>query len=88
MSFTATVVDIVEQGREAGQQVWQVLLDRTEFRAGDAGVLEAVAKSGAKLTVPVLGVVERGGEIWHQVQKPLLQETEVVGVVLTESSLG
>ena len=88
MSFTATVVDIVEQGREAGQQVWQVLLDRTEFRAGDAGVLEAVAKSGAKLTVPVLGVVERGGELWHQVQKPLLQEPEVIGVVLTESARG
>jgi len=87
VSFTASVMDIVEEGRESGRQVWLVLLDRTEFRVGDAGALEAVARSGAKLSVPVLGVVERGGELWHRVEKPLLQDTEVVGVVLTDGEV-
>lgn len=82
MSFSAVVVDIVEERRDAGRQQWQVLLSRTEFRAGDTGTLEAVARSGARLSVPVLGVVERDGELWHQVEKPLLQETMVTGRVL------
>jgi alanyl-tRNA synthetase len=80
------VVDIVDEGRATGRQVWQVLLDRTEFRVGDSGVLEAVARSGAKLTVQVLGVVERADELWHQVEKPLLQETEVTGIVTTQTA--
>jgi hypothetical protein len=85
VSFTAVVVDIVEERREAGRQRWQVLLDRTEFHAGEAGTLEAVSRSGARLSVPVLGVVERDGELWHQIEKPLLQETEVTGYVASES---
>lgn len=88
MSFSATVVDIVEERREAGGQRWQVLLDMTEFRAGDVGTLEAVARSGARLSVPVLGVVERGGELWHQVEKPLLQETAVTGHVFMTPANG
>ncbi|MDE1177172.1 MAG: hypothetical protein PW789_11310 [Edaphobacter sp.] len=85
MSFTAVVMDIVEERREAGRQRWLVQLDRTEFRPGDAGMLEAVARSGARLEVPVLSVVEHEGELWHQVEKPLLQETVVTGHVLTAS---
>jgi alanyl-tRNA synthetase len=88
MSFSAIVADIVEERREAGRQRWQVLLDRTEFRAGDVGTLEAVARSGARLSVPVLGVVERDGELWHQVEKPLLQETEVTGHVFAAPANG
>ena len=33
----------------------------TEFVAGDVGVLEAVARSGVRLAVPVLGVVVDAG---------------------------
>ena len=51
------VTDIREESRVAGRQRWQMALDRTEFVAGDVGVLEAVARSGARLVVPVLGVV-------------------------------
>ena len=77
MSFAAVVTDIVEESRAAGRQRWLVQLDRTEFRVGDVGIMEAVARSGARLSVPVLGVVERGTEIWHQVEKPLLAGTHV-----------
>jgi hypothetical protein len=54
-------------------------LDRTEFVAGDVGVLEAVARSGARLIVPVLGVVVDSGEVWHVVEKPLAAGTAVTG---------
>jgi hypothetical protein len=81
VSFSAVVVDIREESRVAGRQRWQVLLDRTEFTAGDTGELEAVARSGALLLVPVLGAVEDGGEIWLQVEKPLAAGTEVTGCV-------
>ena len=81
MSFSAVVVDIREERRLAGRQQWQVLLDRTEFAVGNTGVLEAVARSGARLLVPVLGAVQDGGEIWLQVEKPLAAGTEVTGRV-------
>src|ERR1700732_1882828 len=55
--FSGVVTDIREESRVAGRQRWQMALDRTEFVAGDVGMLEAVARSGAKLVVPVLGVV-------------------------------
>ena len=87
MSFAAVVVDIVEESRMAGRQRWLVLLDRTEFRVGDLGIIEAVARSGARLSVPVLGVVERGKEIWHQVEKPLLAGTHIAGNVDDGSSV-
>jgi hypothetical protein len=87
VSFAAVVVDIVEESRMAGCQRWLVLLDRTEFRVGDVGTIEAVARSGARLSVPVLGVVEREKEIWHQVEKPLLAGTHVTGYVTAESSI-
>lgn len=85
MSFSAVVVDIREERRVAGRQRWQVLLDRTEFRAGDVGSLEAVARSGARLVVPVLGAVSDGGEVWLQVEKPLAAGTEVAACVGAEA---
>ena len=80
--FAAVVTDIREESRVGGRQRWQMALDRTEFRAGDVGALEAVAPSGARLTVPVLGVVvDGGGEIWHVVEKPLAAGTAVMARV-------
>ena len=79
--FAAEVIDIREESRVAGRQRWQMALDRTEFVAGDVGVLEAVARSGARLVVPVLGVVMDAGEVWHVVEKPLAAGTRVTGRV-------
>jgi hypothetical protein len=87
VSFAAVVVDIVEESRVAGRQRWLVQLDRTEFRVGDVGTIEAVARSGARLSVPVLGVIEQGEEVWHQVEKPLLAGTHVTGHVGAISSI-
>src|SRR5205807_9227427 len=87
VSFAAVVVDIAEESRRAGRQQWLVLLDRTEFRVGDVGTIEAVARSGARLSVPVLGVVEREKGIWHQVEKPLLAGTHVTGYVTAGSAI-
>ena len=82
VAFTAVVTDIREESRVAGRQRWQMALDRTEFHVGDAGVLEAVARSGARLLVPVLGVeVDAAGEVWHVVEKPLAAGTAVSGRV-------
>ena len=82
VAFTAVVTDIREESRVAGRQRWQMSLDRTEFRAGDVGELEAVARSGARLLVPVLGVeVDAAGEVWHVVEKPLAAGTTVTGRV-------
>ena len=55
--FVGVVTDIREESRVAGNQRWQMTLDRTEFVVGDVGVLEAVSRSGARLLVPVLRVV-------------------------------
>ncbi len=80
--FRAVVLDIREERRIAGKVRWQVQLDRTEFVAGDAGRLEAKARSGVLLLVPVLSVVMDGtGAIWHVVEKPLAAGTEVTGRV-------
>jgi Ser-tRNA(Ala) deacylase AlaX len=79
--FSGVVTDIREESRIAGRQRWQMALDRTEFVAGDVGVLEAIARSGARLVVPVLGVVVDGGEVWHVVEKPLAAGTTVTGRV-------
>lgn len=81
VKFAAVVVDIREESRVAGKHRWQMALDRTEFRVGDAGALEAVAPSGVKLSVPVLEVVEDSGELWHVVEKPLAAGTAVTGEV-------
>ena len=80
--FSSLVTDIREESRVAGRQRWQMALDRTEFAAGDVGMLEAVARSGAKLLVPVLQVVmDAEGEVWHVVEKPLGAGTRVTGRV-------
>ena len=79
--FSSVVTDIREESREAGKQRWQMALEQTEFVVGDVGVLEAVARSGAKLVVPVLGVVVEAGEVWHVVEKPLGAGTRVTGRV-------
>ena len=80
--FYGVVTDIREESRVAGKQRWQMALDQTEFAVGDVGMLEAVARSGAKLVVPVLGVViDAGGEVWHVVEKPLAAGTRVTGRV-------
>ena len=77
--FSGVVTDIREESRVGGKQRWQMALDRTEFVAGDVGTLEAVARSGARLVVPVLGVVVEVGEVWHVVEKPLAAGTIVRG---------
>jgi hypothetical protein len=79
--FSGVVIDIREESRTAGRQRWQMMLDETKFIAGDVGVLEAVARSGTRLTVPVLGVVVEAGEVWHVVEKPLAAGTAVTGRV-------
>lgn len=80
--FEAVVTEIHEQSRVAGRQLWQIALTRTEFGTGDGGTLEAVARSGARLVVPVLGVeVDAAGEVWHLVEKPLTAGTAVTGRV-------
>ena len=80
--FSSVVTDIREESRALGRQRWQMKLERTGFAAGDAGELEAVARSGAKLVAPVLDVVQDAdGEVWHVVEKPLAAGTLVTGRV-------
>jgi len=80
--FAAVVTEIHEQSRGAGRQLWQIALNQTEFTVGDVGTLEAMARSGARLVVPVLGIqVDDAGEPWHLVEKPLTVGTEVTGRV-------
>ena len=80
--FSGVVTDIREESRVAGRQRWQMALDRTEFVVGDVGLLEAVARSGTKLVVPVLSVViDAAGGVWHVVEKPLAAGTRVTGRV-------
>lgn len=85
-TFDAEVTDIREVSRGNGQSLWQIALDRSAFyptsggQPHDLGTLEATAKSGAKLVVPVIAVEEdEAGEVWHSVQKPLLTGTVVQG---------
>ena len=78
MEFRSVVTDIRLEERAGGRARWQVQMERTEFVQGDVGAMEAVARSGAMLTVPVLAVVVDGaGEVWHVVEKPLTAGTEV-----------
>ena len=80
--FSAVVTDIREESRIGGRQRWQMALDRTEFGAGDVGTIEAVARSGVRLVVPVLDVVvDASGDVWHVVEKPLAAGTAVTARV-------
>jgi hypothetical protein len=56
-------------------------LSRTSFTAGDTGILEAVARSGTRIEIPVLAVIEEDGDTWHIVEKPLAGGTDVTGRV-------
>jgi alanyl-tRNA synthetase len=80
-AFTAAVTDIRLESRTGETARWQMTLDRTEFRPGDTGALEAVARSGTRIAVPVLAVIEDAGNIWHIVEKPLAAGTDVTGRV-------
>lgn len=85
MGFEAEVTDIRLESRKDGVNRWQLALDKTAFypesggQPWDLGTLEAVARSGARLEVPVLAVVEDDGEVWHVVEKPLMAGTVVTG---------
>ena len=82
VEFSAVVTDIRLESRMEGQTRWQMALDRTGFVAGNIGVLEAVARSGTRLEIPVLDVVvDEAGNVWHVVEKPLAAGTDVVGRV-------
>ena len=80
-SFTAVVTDIRLESREGDKVRWRMTLDRTEFKAGDTGVLEATSRTGTRIEVPVLAVIDDAGDIWHIVEKPLAAGTDVVGRV-------
>ena len=80
--FAAVVTDIREESRLGRQQRWQMALDRTDFGPGDTGVIEAIARSGRRLEVPVLAIeIDNAGEVWHLVEKPLAAGTAVTGRV-------
>ena len=79
--FSAVVTDIRLESREGGDVRWRMTLDKTEFAAGDVGVLEAVSRTGTRIEVPVLAVIVEDGDVWHVVEKPLAGGTDVVGRV-------
>jgi hypothetical protein len=81
VKFSTVIADIREEGRTEGRQHWQLLLEHDGFAEGDRGTLEAVARSGAKLSIRILEVVEDNGEIWLRVEKPLMAGTEVTAHV-------
>lgn len=85
--FPAVVVDVRLESSRGGRSLWQIALDRTEFRAGDVGEFEAQARSGARLSVPVIRVqFGPDGTIWHIVEKPLTEGTKITARVLREGS--
>ena len=82
VSFSATVTDIRLESRAGTSARWQIALDHTCFSlASRSGTLIAIAPSGARLLVPVLGVLEEQGTIWHIIEKPLTDGTKVLGTL-------
>jgi alanyl-tRNA synthetase len=82
LTFTSEVTDIRLESRSGLAARWQIALDHTLFStSAPTGTLLAVAPSGVRLEVPVLGVVEESGTIWHIVDKPLTDGTEVTGTL-------
>lgn len=80
--FCGVVTDIRLESRVGAAVRWRMALDRTGFGVGDVGTLEAVARSGTRIEVPVLAVVvDEAGDLWHVVEKPLAAGTDVVGRV-------
>ena len=57
VDFSAVVTDIRLESRDGAAVRWRMTLDRTEFAAGDVGVLHAVSRGGTRIQVPVLAVV-------------------------------
>lgn len=87
-NFPATVTDVRELSRNAGESVWQMALDRTAFyptsggQPYDTGTLRAVARGGAAIEVPVDSVEEDdSGEVWHFLSKPLAVGTQVEAAI-------
>ncbi len=82
MQFDSVVTDIRLESRNGLAAVWWMSLDTTRFAAGDHGTLEAVTRSGTRLSIPVSSVViDEAGVVWHVVEKPLAAGTEVHGLV-------
>jgi hypothetical protein len=79
--FSAAVTDIRLESHAGETARWQMTLNRTEFKAGDTGVLQAVSRTGTRIEVPVLAVIDDAGDIWHIVEKPLAAGTDVTGRV-------
>lgn len=80
--FSAVVTDIQLESRVGAEVRWRMALDHTEFAVGDVGVLQAEARSGARIELPVIAVLaDENGDIWHVVEKPLAGGTDVVGRV-------
>jgi hypothetical protein len=78
--FDSVVTDIRLESRTGLEAVWWMSLDRTEFAAGDTGKIEAVTRSGTRLSIPVTKVVvDDDGVVWHVVEKPLAAGTDVTG---------
>lgn len=86
MSFPAVVTDIRLHSQVGAAARWQMTLDRTEFTPGSAGLLEAVTRTGTRLSIPVTGVLQDAeGVLWHEVDKPLAAGTDVTGTVAPEA---
>lgn len=82
MNFSAVVADIRLEARVGLAARWQMSLDATQFIVGDTGTLEAVTRTGTRLSIPVTGVqVDEEGVLWHAVEKPLAAGTDVIGTV-------
>jgi alanyl-tRNA synthetase len=89
VEFAAIVTDVREKERRAGQQIWQIALDRTAFypegggQPSDVGLLRAESRSGAILEVVVEAVEEDeiSGQIWHWTNRPIAQGTAVTAEV-------
>jgi hypothetical protein len=83
-TFVGVVTDIRLESRVEGVAQWQLAVSGSNFQEGDSGALEAVARSGTRLIVPVLRVtIDEEGDLWHVVEKPLAAGTEVMGRVGT-----
>lgn len=87
-AIKAVVTDIRLESRIGAAARWQIALDRDVFAAAaipplegsgavPIGMLEATAKSGARLEVAVIEVVEQDGVAWCVIDKPLLEGTLV-----------
>ena len=80
--FSATVADIRLESRVGTAGTWQMSLSETRFAPGDKGVLEAVTRSGTRLSIPVSAVhIDEEGVTWHTVEKPLAAGTDITAHV-------